>query len=405
MVLMALFTTFITTPFVMAVYKPARHAAPYKHRSIQRKDKESELRIMICFHGSRNIPTLINLVESSRGIRKRGLIVYAMHLMELSERSSAISMVHKARNNGLPFWNKRPSAQDGGDQVVVAFQAYQQLSQVSIRPMTAISDLHTIHEDVVTSAHQKRAALILLPFHKMQQLDGSLESIGNVYQHVNQRVLRYATCSVAILVDRGLGSTTQVSASDVSYTIAVPFFGGPDDREALAYGARMAEHPGIALKVLRFTVQPGTSWLGRQDGANEGSDSFRMDADELSLDLASINELKNQVPATSQSIEYQEKDVGGKQDITTGISTLSRCNLFLVGRSPGIAPLLGRVEFPELGPVGSYLASSDFSTTASVLVMKNYDPTVDPSPVVQEAFDSEEVPDTPLRSAAVQPDP
>ncbi|KAH7676220.1 Cation/H+ exchanger domain-containing protein [Dioscorea alata] len=407
MVLMALFTTFITSPLVMAVYKPARLAAPYKHRSIQRKDKESELRIVICFHGNRNIPTLINLVESSRGIRKRGLTVYAMHLMELSERSSAISMVHKARNNGLPFWNKLPIGQDSGDQVVVAFQAYQQLSQVSIRPMTAISDLHTIHEDVVTSAHQKRAALILLPFHKLQQLDGSLESIGNAYQHVNQRVLRYATCSVGILVDRGLGGTTQVSASDVSYTIAVLFFGGPDDREALAYGARMAEHPGIVLKVLRFTAQPGiSSLLGCQGGASEGSVSIKMEANELSLDLASINELKNQVPAaTSQSIEYQEKVVGSKQDITAGISTLSRCNLFLVGRSPRIAPLMGRVEFPELGPVGSYLASSDFSTTASVLVMKNYDPMVDASPVVQEAFDLEQVPDTPMCSAAVQPNP
>lgn len=43
-VLMALFTTFITTPIVMAVYKPAKKAAPYKHRTIIRKDGDAELK-------------------------------------------------------------------------------------------------------------------------------------------------------------------------------------------------------------------------------------------------------------------------------------------------------------------------------------------------------------------------
>lgn len=100
LVLMALLTTFITTPLLVAIYKPARRGAPYKHRTIQRKDYDSELRILACFHSTRNIPTLINMIESSRGTGQRGrLCVYAMRLMELSERSSAIAMVHKARLN------------------------------------------------------------------------------------------------------------------------------------------------------------------------------------------------------------------------------------------------------------------------------------------------------------------
>ncbi|KAL0837365.1 hypothetical protein Bca101_089255 [Brassica carinata] len=49
LVLMALVTTFITTPLLMAIYKPARRGAPYKHRTIQRKDHDSELRILACF--------------------------------------------------------------------------------------------------------------------------------------------------------------------------------------------------------------------------------------------------------------------------------------------------------------------------------------------------------------------
>lgn len=71
---------------------------------------------------------MLNLIECSRGTKKqrgRPLCLYAMHLMELSERSSAISMVHKARNNGMPFWNKNAN---NNDQMVIAFEAYQQLS-------------------------------------------------------------------------------------------------------------------------------------------------------------------------------------------------------------------------------------------------------------------------------------
>jgi len=53
----------------MAIYKPTRKQVPYKHRKIQR-DKPDELRIVACVHGSRNIPTMINLIEASRGVGK-----------------------------------------------------------------------------------------------------------------------------------------------------------------------------------------------------------------------------------------------------------------------------------------------------------------------------------------------
>ncbi|KAJ6703511.1 CATION/H + ANTIPORTER [Salix viminalis] len=204
MVLMAIFTTFITTPLVVAVYKPAKRSSrdDYKNRKIERNDTNTQLRILTCFHSARNIPTMINLIEASRGTgKKEGLCVYAMHLMELTERSSAILMVHKMRKNGLPFWNK--FQQSGNNQVVVAFEAFRKLSRVSIRPTTAISPMHGMHEDICESAEQKRAAAIILPFHKHQRLDGTFETTRTEFHSVNMRVLENAQCSVGILVDRG----------------------------------------------------------------------------------------------------------------------------------------------------------------------------------------------------------
>lgn len=230
---MAIFTTFITTPIVIAIYKPAKQAmkGEYKHRTIERKDPESQLRILTCFHSYWNVPTMINVIEASRGTEKRqGLTVYALHLMELSERTSAILMVHKARRNGLPFWNKlQPS---DSNQVVVAFEAFRQLSHVVIRPMTAISAMHNVHEDICTIAERKRVAMIILPFHKHQRLDGSLETTRTEFRWVNQRVLDEAPCSIGILVDRGLGGGAHVSASNVSSSISVLFFGMMTERRS-----------------------------------------------------------------------------------------------------------------------------------------------------------------------------
>ncbi|NP_001159300.1 Cation/H(+) antiporter 19-like [Zea mays] len=357
MVLMALFTTFITTPIVMAVYKPARPSVPYKRRTVDCAPGDAaadgELRVLACFHTSRSIPTLLNLVEASRGTGRRRLVMYAMHLVELSERSSAVTMVQRARRNGLPFFNSA----DREGQMVVAFEAFQQLSSVRVRAMTAISDLDTIHRDVIDSAAGKRAAIVVMPYHKALQQDGSFQSLGSAYHAVNKRVLREAPCSVAVLVDRGLGGPAQVSAKNVSFSVAMLFFGGPDDREALAYVTRMAEHPGVAVTLARF----------RPHSDEESAD-----------DEAAVDAFKSKVDGMVKdgSVHFEERQGYTKEEVVETIDSLSKVNVFVVGRMPPTAPL---VENPdELGPVGSYLASPESRTSASVLVIKRYDPATNP---------------------------
>ncbi|RLM99635.1 hypothetical protein C2845_PM06G34180 [Panicum miliaceum] len=357
MVLMALFTTFITTPIVMAVYKPARPSVPYKRRTVECApgDADGELRVLACFHSSRNIPTLLNLVEASRGTGHRRLVMYAMHLVELSERSSSITMVQRARRNGVPFFNSA----DREGQLVVAFEAFQQLSSVRVRAMTAISDLETIHRDVIDSAAGKRAAIVVMPYHKALQQDGSFQSLGSAYHAVNKRVLREAPCSVAILVDRGLGGPAQVSAQNVSFSVAMLFFGGPDDREALAYATRMAEHPGVAVTLAR--CRPN-----RPHSDEESAD-----------DEAAIEAFKSKVGAVKDgSVHFEEREACAKEVVLETIHSLTKFNVFVVGRMPPTEPLVENSD--ELGPVGSYLVSPEFRTSASVLVIKRYDPATNP---------------------------
>ncbi|XP_042951668.1 cation/H(+) antiporter 18-like isoform X1 [Carya illinoinensis] len=370
MVLMAIFTTFITTPLVMSVYKPAKRLskANYKYRTIERKDPNTQLRVLACFHTRRNIPTMINLIEATRGTEKKeGLCIYALHLMELTERPSAILMVHKARKNGLPFWNKGRGSES--DQVVVAFEAFRQLSHVSIRPMTSISPMANMHEDICTSAESKRAAMIILPFHKHQNFNGALENTRTEFRSVNKRVLEHAPCSVGILVDRGLGGSIHISASNVSSTLTVLFFGGIDDREALAYGARMAEHPGNTLTVVHFRPSPELAGEVTTVSISDDSNSLLGSGDEKL-----ISEFKKKI-LNDTSIKFEERIIRNAAETIDAIREFSRCNLFLVGRMPEgkvAASLNVKRDCAELGPAGSLLISPDFSTSASVLVVQQY---------------------------------
>ncbi|KAI3985508.1 hypothetical protein MKX01_033822 [Papaver californicum] len=371
MVLMALFTTFITTPIVIIIYKPSKRKSlskgDYKDKTIEMQDDSSQLRILACFHSTNQIPTMINLIEASRGIgSQKVLCVYVLHLTELSERSSAILMVHKAQKNGLPFWNKGRGDQD---HIVIAFEAFEQLRLVSVRPMTSISTMSNMHEDICASATRKNAAIIILPFHKHQRVDGALETTRPDFQSVNQKVLQHAPCSVAILVDRGLGGASQVSASDVSYSITVIFFGGCDDREALAYAVRMAEHPGIKLAVVRIIMQleyvGEVSVIDMNRGSNIGSHL---------LDQNALDEFKKKISGKA-SLKYEERLVNSFAGIIAVVQEFSRCSLFLVGRMPtgGAEPvLIGSNGHPELGPIGSLLVSPNLSMTASVLVVQQY---------------------------------
>ncbi|CAI0444530.1 unnamed protein product [Linum tenue] len=285
----------------MAVYKPAKRESKteYKHRTFERQDPSDQFRLLACFHSSRNIPGLINLIEASRGTEKRqGLCVYAF----------------------------------------------------------------------CESADRKRAAMIILPFHKHQRVDGTLETTRIEFRSVNRRVLERATCSVAILVDRGFGGSTHVAASNVSSSITMLFFGGKDDREALAYGARMAEHPGISLTVMRYVAGQNSPGEISTVDLNDGPDSSGISDGEY------LAEFRKRIREDG-SIKYEEKVVNNPVETAESIRGFSKCNLFLVGRSPEgpvAACLSAKIECSELGSVGNFLTSPEFVTSASVLVVQQY---------------------------------
>nr|XP_043612070.1 cation/H(+) antiporter 15 [Erigeron canadensis] len=373
MVMVALVMTAIITPAVTILYKPARRSVTYKRRTILKTKPDTDLRTLICIHTPRNVPTIINLLEASNPTKRSPLCIFALHLVELTGRASAMLIVHNSRKSGRPAANR---TQAQSDHIIKAFENFeQQTGYISVQPVTAISPYSTMHEDICRVAEDKRVAFIILPFHKQQTVDGGMEATNPAYRLINQNVLANSPCSVGILVDRGFGATSRIAVGNqIAHHIAVVFIGGPDDREALAFAWRMSGHPSNTLTVMRFIAgEPQTS--GRND--DPGILTVVTDSDrERQKDEEFINQFKARI-ANEGSIVYNETVVNNGEETMAAIRSVDNDHdLFIVGRGQGMSPLTAGLtdwsECPELGAIGDLLASSDFAATVSVLVIQHY---------------------------------
>ncbi|CAA7395291.1 unnamed protein product [Spirodela intermedia] len=390
MVLLSVAVTALVTPLVALAYRPVRQLAPYKRRTIQRSRPDSELRMLACVHSTRNVPSIVSLLEVSHPSKRSPIFVYAVHLVELTGRESAMLVVHEAEHRpGKHSHGNLNRMQAQSEQIIHAFESYEQhAGGVTVQPLTAVSAYTNMHEDICNLAEDKRVALVILPFHKQQTVDGGMEVTNPGIRTVNQCVMAGAPCSVAILVDRGLGGTARISAGQhAAHHIALLFLGGADDREALAYAWRMADHPGISLTVVRFLDGGGGGGGGEAAAPPKLPADMKNDARvvnvitdrerELLLDDEFIEEfrLRN---ANDESVVYTEKVVCNGEETVAAIRAMDSIHdLYVVGRGQGSSsPLTEGLtdwsECPELGVIGDLLASSDFGATVSVLVVQQY---------------------------------
>ncbi|KAI5384175.1 cation/H(+) antiporter 15 [Lathyrus oleraceus] len=383
MVVITILMTGMIVPAISIIYRPSRGMISYKRRTIQMSKKDSEFRVLVCIHTPRNVPTMINLLEASNPTKKSPICIYVLHLVELTGRTSALLIVHTSKKSDHTALN-RTEAQS--DHIINAFENYEQHAEhVSVQPLTAISPYSTMHEDICSLAEEKRVAFIIIPFHKQQTVDGGMEATNMAFRTVNQNVLANSPCSVGILVDRGLNSSNRLVADQMSHHVAVLFFGGPDDREALSYGWRMSEHSGISLTVMRFVPGEDTAMSESGTSHNNNADKQRVLTVETDGDEETDKQLDERFlhwfmmsHVNDDSIAYIEKVVNNGEETVAAIRSMGDVfGLFIVGRGQGvISPLTAGLtdwsECPELGAIGDLLASSDFATVASVLVVQQY---------------------------------
>lgn len=244
MVLMALVTTFMTTPSVVAIYKPLNYGGLDSTRS----NGKGKLRILACVRSPRDVPCIIKLVESF-STSNGSVTLYVMHLMELTDRPSSIAMVQRTRRNGVPFIHGLCKGRSR-DEIEAAFSIYEQArdqkQRIKIRHLKSVSALETMHEDICNVAECKKVWTIVLPY------------MVTGWGMVNQRVMENAKCSVAVLSHQEAGESS-ISSGEGPQRVGVVFIGGHNDRKALETGSRMAQNSKIIVTLLQFSDNTITS--------------------------------------------------------------------------------------------------------------------------------------------------
>lgn len=376
MVLISVFMTVVTTPVVSYLQRPLRRIVGYKRRNLQRSKPDMELRVLACVHNTRNVPSIITLLDICCPTKRSPIFVYVVHLIELAGRTSTMLIVHSTDNP-----RQRPTGAGGphgqGAHIFHAFDKYErQAGGVSVQTLSIVSPYSSMHEDICSLAEDKHVTIIIIPFHKQQTVDGGLEPINPYLKIMNENILANSPCSVGILIDRGLSSRSRQACEDhhLSHRVALLFFGGTDDREALAFCWRVVENPSTGLTVVRFVPVDESSPLT----ATQSPPPLAVDVQEARLDEEYLNEFRVR-NASNESVAYVEQVTSSAEETVAAIRAMGETHdLYVVGRSQSevaaslTAGLTEWAECPELGPIGDLLASSDFAMSVSVLVVHQY---------------------------------
>ncbi|CAA0834444.1 Cation/H(+) antiporter 15 [Striga hermonthica] len=340
----------VITPLIKLLYDPSRRecgAHGWRRQTIQHTKHGMELRILVCIKDQESVSSLVTLLGASNATKYNPVAIIALVLEELVDRATPMLVAHQSI---------RPDDGSGSSRIVNALRQLEVSRQgyLTVQTFLAVSHLDMAHDDICRVAREQEAALVVLPFHKRWEIDGSIGTVSKAVQSMNVRVVGGAPCSVAILVDRGV----VVPAGQV-YRVVVVYIGGADDAEALWYGARMGAHDDVALTVVRFLLKGcGGEWV-RERKAESG-----------------VVEEVRAANVENQNFVYKEEVVGDGVGLAGALKGVEKgFDLVMVGREHGtyshaLKGLGMWSECLELGVVGDLLSSEDWGGTASVLVVQ-----------------------------------
>ncbi|GMH05063.1 hypothetical protein Nepgr_006903 [Nepenthes gracilis] len=357
----------ITTPLIRFLYDPPNLYVPIKRMTVQHNKRGTELRIAVCIHNQDNVPTIINLLEASTVSQESPVSVIGVILVELIGRTVPMFTACQPHNQTL-----QPSS-SSSNPIINAFNHYgrQNEGTATVDLFTNMSHYDSMHVEVCQIALEKRANILIVPFHRKWAVDGTVETGSEAIRAMNQRLIDKAPCSLAVLIDRApVTGCLTILNSRIVYQVAVLFIGGTDDAEALAYGARMSGHERVAVTVIRFLL------LGDDNSRERKHDT------DLVHDYRHAN-------IGNERFAYREEVVRDGAELAEAIKCMERCfDLILVGRNRPKTDLLFGLdnwsECPELGVVGDMLAAADTRSTASVLVVQQQRLAGNPVPMLND---------------------
>ncbi|MFO1464367.1 MAG: cation:proton antiporter [bacterium] len=215
LVLMALITTFMTSPLLQWVYPAEKFlAAPVEPELRQ----ERPYTVLVSVALLRSARGLIELGGALAGPVSASRL-YALHLVRASDRPSHFVKGADPLEDTLLLNPLVEKAKGSG---------------IEVRPLSFVTNEPAA--DIVEVARVKGADLILLGWHK--PVLGQAVLGGTVH-----RVMEEAAATVGVFIDRGLSKIRSV---------LVPYLSSNHDRAALSLAQRLAKHTGTEVTILHL---------------------------------------------------------------------------------------------------------------------------------------------------------
>ncbi|KAJ6929206.1 hypothetical protein NC652_013169 [Populus alba x Populus x berolinensis] len=279
MVIVFVLMTALVKPFPYWASQSSKHLKKYNQRTIETSNEDSELRIILCVHESHHLSGISTLLKFSNSTKRSPISIFALHLVELTGRSSAMLIVHDAyncSNLSQPIF-ERVLADHTESHSFGSNGSSRTSHPISIQPVTVVSPYATMRGDICSVAEEKHVTFIPVPFHK--------EGGGN--EGLKSEIL-----------DKGNLGTQQ-------FNVTMLFTGGPDNREAFAYAWRMAGSYVGRLTVLHFR-------LGEK--AKSTMEEVKESENDEQLDDKYVNEFRFKAMCNDRAT-YLEKVANNGEDI------------------------------------------------------------------------------------------
>ena len=224
MVIMALVTTFMTTPLLYWIYPP-RLLVPVE----EKQAAAGAFSVLIPVADPKSGGRLLRLADLLTGPGTAGRSIYALHLRRPAEREAYLTGI---RGPAAP-----PAAEDTA--TLAPLLEHAAANSIPVEPISFVT--RDVAADVARVVRARHVGLVLMGFHKPVFSRAILG--GTVH-----RVMTAAETDVAVFVDRGLKRPERV---------LVPYLGDRHDRLALQLAARLARNAGAAVTVLRVVTGAG----------------------------------------------------------------------------------------------------------------------------------------------------
>lgn len=358
LILFCLFSNSITFPLTEILYKPHvslttayLHGKAIRLRTLQSTPKDVELRVLSCVFHEGNVHGLITLLKVFNPSKNRAVCAYITHLVDLVGRSAPLLIPYnKYKKRFVPKCSHH---------IMRAFNNFaadnnKYSGPITVQPFIAVAPYKSMHNIICNLAQDRQVPLIIVPFGGHQEVI----TIQSCVRNFNAMLQLQASCTIGILIDRGL--SLEMINSNHSFNVAVLFAGGADDREALALASRMSGNPKVGVTVFKIRCK-------QEEGL-----MFEM---ERQLDEIAMNEFKQKTAGNASVVCSEMAANNGLQMMEVIRSLRKNYNLVIVGKNIRIPQFQKEmkqwVEYVELGLLGDVLASSDFrDSSLSVLVVK-----------------------------------